>query len=261
MPCRIVAIAEIARRHRLKLIEDAACAIGSETLIGNQWHFVGYPIGDAVCFSFHPRKLLTTGDGGMITVRDPDLDARLRLLRQHGMTVNDRQRHQAGTIIFEEYATVGFNYRLTDLQAAIGRCQLRRLTSLVSRRRELAELYRHHLRDVPVTIPGDNAMTRTNWQSYCVILPPDRDQRAIMQQLLDAGISTRRGVMCAHREPAYLAAPENAGYRFPLPVSESIQDHGLILPLFPAMQESDVVRTATALRLALARTERKSTSC
>ncbi len=261
MPCRIGDIAMIAQRHGLKLIEDAACAIGSEMRTGNQWHPIGHPIGDAVCFSFHPRKLLTTGDGGMITVRDPALDARLRLLRQHGMTINDRQRHQANTIIIEEYAMVGFNYRLTDVQAAIGRCQLRRLPKLVVRRRELADLYRHHLRDLPVILPSDSDVTRTNWQSYCVILPSSQDQRAIMQHMLNAGISTRRGVMCAHREPAYQTHPENSGYRFPLPISERVQDHGLILPLFPAMQESDVARTATALGKALDRQETKAASC
>lgn len=261
MPCRIVEIAEIARRYGLKLVEDAACAIGSEIRTGNQWTRIGNPIGDAVCFSFHPRKLLTTGDGGMITMRDPKLDAQLRLLRQHGMSINDRQRHQADTIIFEEYTTVGYNFRLTDVQAAIGRCQLNRLPALLARRRELAGLFKRHLQDLPLVLPDDSATTVTNWQSYCVLLAENQNQRAVMQSLLEAGISTRRGVMCAHREPAYQSEPERSGYRFPLPQSEFIQDQGLILPLFPAMQESDILRIAAALSNALGQHGKKVRRC
>ncbi len=261
MPCHIAEIAEIARRHDLKLIEDAACAVGSELLRGNHWNRIGQPIGDAACFSFHPRKLLTTGDGGMITVREAALDAKLRLLRQHGMSVNDRQRHHANTVIFEEYLTVGYNARLTDVQAAIGRCQLRRLPELIAQRRILADLYHRSLQGLPLTLPADGDDTRTNWQSYCVLLAPGNDQGAIMQYMLDQGISTRRGVMCAHREPAYQNEPERGALRFPLPQSESVQDRGLILPLYPAMQEDDVRRVADVLGAALGRQQKRKISC
>jgi dTDP-4-amino-4,6-dideoxygalactose transaminase len=252
MPARSLEIAAIAKRHRLPLIEDAACAIGSETLDGNEWRRIGVPFGKLACFSLHPRKLLSTGDGGMITTDDEELAVRLRRLRQHGMSVNDQQRHHAQQVVFEDYVEVGFNFRLTDIQAAIGRCQLARLPQMVARRRELAESYRTRLSQIDgVTAPADRADTRTNWQSYCVMLPEGVDQRQVMQAMLDDGIATRRGVMNAHREPAY--ARGEAGVRFPLPVSEFAQDHGLILPMFDEMTDEDVETVSASLADALRR--------
>jgi perosamine synthetase len=236
MPARIAEIRAVAERRKLILIEDAACAVGSEIRTGEGWTRIGKPFGLAACFSFHPRKLLATGDGGIITTDDDDFAARLRLLRQHAMSVNDRARHQSDQVMFESYETVGFNYRLTDIQAAIGRCQLNRVPAMVTERRALAGAYQQALARIPGLVPPqDRADTRTNWQSYCVLLPEGADQRGVMQRLLDDGISTRRGVMCIHREPAYANPPESDGVRAPLPVSEEAQDRGVILPMFAGM--------------------------
>jgi perosamine synthetase len=252
MPARSAEIAAIASRHGIPLIEDAACAAGSETLDGNEWRRIGAPFDRLACFSLHPRKLLSTGDGGMITTDDTDLAARLRLLRQHGMSVNDQQRHQSQSVVFEEYLEVGFNYRLTDIQAAIGRCQLARLPQMVVRRRELAEIYRAKLGRIgDLGLPADRPDTRTNWQSYCILLPAGIDQRRVMQAMLDEGIATRRGVMNAHREPAYSCGEEAKGVRFPLPNSEAAQDRGLILPMFDEMTEQDVEIVSSSLANAL----------
>jgi perosamine synthetase len=130
--------ASLAADRGLKLIEDAACAIGSV--------YRGKPIGDnthsqLVCFSFHPRKIMSTGDGGMITTGDAAIARELRLLRQHGMSVNDLERHKSKTIVSESYPVLGYNYRLTDVQASIGLAQLRRLGSIIARRREIAARY------------------------------------------------------------------------------------------------------------------------
>ena len=125
----------LARRHGIPLIEDAACAIGSEILWNGRWEKIGKPHGDVACFSFHPRKVITTGDGGMITTANAEWDARFRLLRQHGMSVPDTVRHGSREVIFESYPEVGFNYRMTDIQAAVGREQLKRLPEIVDRRR------------------------------------------------------------------------------------------------------------------------------
>ena len=252
MPARSAEIAAIANRHGVPIIEDAACAAGSETLVGNEWRKIGAPLGRLACFSLHPRKLLSTGDGGMITTDDAELAARLRLLRQHGMSVNDQQRHQSQSVVFEEYLEVGFNYRLTDIQAAIGRCQLARLPQMVARRRELADIYRAKLGGISdLTLPADRADTRTNWQSYCVLLPAGTDQRQVMQAMLDEGIATRRGVMNAHREPAYATGAEAEGVRFALPNSEAAQDRGLILPMFDEMTEQDIEIVSSTLANAL----------
>ncbi|MBI2383235.1 MAG: DegT/DnrJ/EryC1/StrS family aminotransferase [Gammaproteobacteria bacterium] len=245
MPCRIAAIADIAARHGLHLVEDAACAIGSEVNTAGIWRTIGQPFGIAACFSFHPRKLLTTGDGGMITTNDPAFATRLRALRQHGMSLTDRQRHMAGSVIFESYDEIGFNYRMTDIQAAIGREQLKRLPLMLQRRRGLAALYQNRLAGIRgLGVPSDRRDTRTNWQSFHVLLPEHIDQHAAMSHLLARGIATRRGVMCAHLEPAY----SRHHARHNLQTSERARCHGMILPLFPAMTENDVDRVVSALQ-------------
>src|SRR5262249_43946963 len=142
-----------AERHGLPVIEDAACAIGSKIHLDGSWDRIGKPHGTVACFSFHPRKIVTTGDGGMLTTRDPDLDRQFRLLRQHGMSVPDTPRHAAKKVIFENYPVVGFNYRMTDIQAAVGRVQLRRLPGLLARRRQLAARYTEALREIPGLVP------------------------------------------------------------------------------------------------------------
>lgn len=246
MPCDMPAILAIARRHGLKVVEDAACCAGSEISVDGRWERIGKPHGDAACFSFHPRKVITTGDGGMITTNDPDLDARFRLLRQHAMSVPDTVRHNAREIIFEEYPVLGFNYRMTDIQGAIGIEQLKRLDGLVSERRRNAALYTELLRDLPVTPPHEPQWCRSNWQSYQVMLS-GVDQKAVMQGMQDKGIATRRGIMCAHREAAYRA---EGTCRLPadgLPASESVQDNGILLPLFPGMTGDDVRQVVDAL--------------
>jgi perosamine synthetase len=223
MPCDLARIARVAQQHSMPLIEDAACAIGSEVLWNGRWERIGRPHGDVACFSFHPRKLLSTGDGGMLTTRHKGWDAQFRLWRQHSMSVADTVRHSSAKVISESYPELGFNYRMTDLQAAIGREQLRRLPEMVSRRRELAQHYAELLGDIPgLRLPAEPDWARSNWQSYCVRLPSRARQRQVMQRMLDAGIATRRGIMCAHREPAYQNQPwRSAG---PLKCSERAQD-------------------------------------
>ena len=262
MPARIDAIRALAGRRKLILIEDAACAVGSEVKTGEGWIRIGKPFGLAACFSFHPRKLLATGDGGMITTDDGDFAARLRSLRQHAMSVNDRARHQSSEVTFESYMEVGFNHRLTDIQAAIGRCQLQRLPGMVAERRVLAGAYQQSLARIPGLIaPQDRGDTRSNWQSYCILLPVGADQRGVMQRLLDDGISTRRGIMCIHREPAYANPPESDGVRFPLPLSEEAQDRGVILPIFAGMTADQARWVASRIDEALAATPGKARAC
>jgi dTDP-4-amino-4,6-dideoxygalactose transaminase len=249
MPCDLAAVLAVARAHRLPVIEDAACAIGSEIELDGSWRKIGRPVGDVVCFSFHPRKVLTVGDGGMLTTANPEWDARFRLWRQHGMSVPDTLRHGSQSVIFESYPVQGFNYRMTDLQAAVGREQLKRLPEIVARRRALAEDYRRWLAGVDgVTPPVEPAWARSNWQSYCVRLDADLDQRRVMQFMLDRGIATRRGIMCIHMEPAHADLP----LRHPLPRSEAARDHSILLPLFPQMTEPMQAHVVDSLSDAIA---------
>jgi dTDP-4-amino-4,6-dideoxygalactose transaminase len=252
MPCDLARLTEIADKYSLPLIEDAACAIGSEVFVKGKWERIGKPHGDVACFSFHPRKIVSTGDGGMITTKHKAWDDKFRLWRQHGMSVSDSVRHSSAQVIFEAYSDFGFNYRMTDIQAAVGREQLKRLVKIVARRRELAKAYHFSLRGVPgLKLPSEPSWARGNWQSYCVNLPDDCDQRETMQVLLEHGIATRRGIMCVHREPAYRKQPwRPAG---PLSRSEQAQDRSILLPIYPQMSEIDQESIASALRQALTR--------
>jgi dTDP-4-amino-4,6-dideoxygalactose transaminase len=246
MPCDLDRLVHLAHRRGLILVEDAACAIGSEVLWKGRWERVGRPHGDVACFSFHPRKVMSTGDGGMITTRRADWDKQFRLLRQHAMSLPDTVRHGASKVMFERYDSVGFNYRMTDIQAAVGREQLKRLPATVARRRQLAARYGELLAALPgLSLPDEPAYGRTNWQSFCIRLSDAVDQVGLMQHLLDAGVSTRRGIMCAHREPAY----SDVACR--LPHSEQAQDHCVLLPLYPDMTDADQERVAIALAGAL----------
>lgn len=250
MPCDLRHIVAIALRHHVPVIEDAACAIGSELLWKGEWEKIGAPHGDVACFSFHPRKVISTGDGGMITTRHADWDQRFRLLRQHAMSVPASERHGASQVIFETYPEVGFNYRMTDIQAAVGREQLKRLPGIVCERRSLARQYAELLGDQSdLELPQEPPGARSNWQSYSVGLPEHADQRAVMQSMLEAGVSTRRGIMCAHLEPAHSDLPR----RRALPQSERAQARRVLLPLFPGMTSEQQVQVVTALRQAIDR--------
>lgn len=252
MPCDLHRIAQLSSSHGIPLIEDAACATGSEILWDGTWEKLGKPHGDIACFSFHPRKVVTTGDGGMLTTASPEYDAKFRLWRQHGMSVPDTVRHGSKQVIFEDYPELGFNYRMTDLQAAIGREQLKRLPEIIAARRQLARAYAEYLANIPgLRPPAEPEWARSNWQSYCVALPPGVDQREIMQALLDRGISTRRGVMNAHLEAAY-AAPGSHRIAGDLRRSEAAQSGTIMLPLFAQMGADEVSLIAQSLRDVLA---------
>ncbi|MCA1497361.1 MULTISPECIES: DegT/DnrJ/EryC1/StrS family aminotransferase [unclassified Bradyrhizobium] len=245
MPCDLTALATLADRQGIILIEDAACAAGSQIRVDGSWERVGKPHGRIACFSFHPRKVITTGEGGMLTTSDAKLDHKFRLLRQHGMSVPDIVRHGSQQVIFEDYLVVGYNYRMTDIQAAVGREQLERLPALVSRRRAIAARYREMLGNFGgLRLPIEPEWARSNWQSYCVGLPDRVDQLKIMQSLLDQGIATRRGIMCSHREAPYAKDK----HRHDLRHSEFAQDNSILLPIYAQMNEEDQERVACALR-------------
>lgn len=240
LPADLDAFDDIARRYRLPLIEDAACALGSR--------YRGRPIGGhghLCCFSFHPRKVISTGEGGMILTDDHQMAEQARLLRQHGMDTSDRDRHAARDLVTERYPVLGFNYRLTDVQAAIGVAQMRRLDELVARRRALADSYNRGLVDHPYLLtPETPPRCEPNFQSYAVRLiddsPLDRDD--VLRALRERCIAGKAGVMTIHREAAYAAFAKHS-----LPRTERASDRSLLLPLFPEMAESDAERVLAAL--------------
>jgi dTDP-4-amino-4,6-dideoxygalactose transaminase len=241
LPADVAAFRRLARRARVKLVEDAACAIGS--------HVDGKAVGgdaDVAVFSFHPRKLVTTGEGGMIVTRNRRLAARLRSLRHHGVSMSDFARHATGKVVIEGYREVGYNYRMTDLQAAVGLVQLGRLEDLVARRQEQGDRYdRAFAKHPALVIPHVAPNVRFNYQTYLLrLLPGARVRRdALMQRLLEQGIATRRGVMAAHREPAY----RRTRLRVPLLATDEADRAAIVLPLYHAMTPAEQDRVIEAV--------------
>ncbi|MBG0563917.1 DegT/DnrJ/EryC1/StrS family aminotransferase [Actinoplanes aureus] len=240
VPFDTAALRKAADGWGVALVEDAACAAGSTVY--------GQPAGTGArvaAWSFHPRKLLTTGEGGMVTVDDASSAARLRRLREHGMNVSAADRHASKQPVLEAYLETAFNYRMTDIQAAVGLVQLGRLPGMVAQRRELAARYHSLLADVDGLVPvRDPAYGQTNYQSFWVLLdgfPVSRDE--VLVSLAEQGISARRGIMAAHLEPAY--ADVTPG---PLPVTERITRDSLILPLHHKLTGEDQEHIAGVLR-------------
>jgi perosamine synthetase len=232
LPADLDAIQKIADKYNLIVIDDAACAIGSE--------YKGKKIGghgNIACFSFHPRKIITTGEGGMITTDDPEIAARLRRFRHHGMSVSDIERHVANKIIIETYPDLGYNYRMTDIQAAMGLEQVKKLPFIIKMRRQIAGIYDEELSKIPyVRVPQVPTYAFHNYQSYWIELlesaPVDRNM--LMSKLLEKGIATRRGIMAIHMEPYY------KGYsRLSLPTTEKITMNTVLLPLYPTLSSEE----------------------
>ena len=245
MPADIDVFKSLCAKHNLQLIEDAACAVGSS--------FKGKKIGshgNLTCFSFHPRKVITTGDGGMITTDNEEHYKRLKLLRQHAMSVNDRERHTSTKLIFEDHLEVGYNYRMTDIQAAVGIKQLEKLDFIIAERRKIAEHYNKAFKNISgVRIPEERENYFTNYQSYALYLIPEGKltRNQFMERMLEKGISTRRGIMTSHRESAYKNESKNVS----LPESEKYADNSVILPLYYPMSTSDIETVIKEVQLLL----------
>lgn len=243
LPADIDVFKKLCEEKNLILIEDAACAAGSE--------YKGKKIGshsDLVCFSFHPRKVITTGDGGMIATSNEAYRDRLKILRQHGMSVNDRIRHESTKIIFEDHIEVGYNYRMTDIQAAVGIKQLEKLDMLVSERRKIAHQYNEAFQEISsIRIPVEEEGYFTNYQSYVIFLKPECkiSRNNLMQNLLDKGIATRRGVVTTHRETAYKKYVNGLS----LPISEDASDRSIVIPLYYPMPQEEIDYVIDSIKL------------
>jgi len=237
VPVDLDPIRALCEPRGIIVVEDAACAIGS------RYH--GRPVGagaEVAAWSFHPRKILTTGEGGMLSTPRQDYADRARRLREHAMSVSAADRHASILAPPEEYLEVGFNYRMTDLQAAVGLVQLGRLREAVQRRRELAATYANAFAGVDgLRLVGDPGYGIGNFQSCWMEIGPafplGRD--GLMAHLAQDGISARRGIMAAHRQPAY-AGKDTGGAS--LEVTNWLTDHTLILPLYHQLALHDQVR-------------------
>jgi perosamine synthetase len=255
LACDIDTIVQIAGRQGLHVVEDAAPAIGA-TYTGprasgastgsERVRKVGAGPHQTV-FSFHPRKVITTGEGGMIMTADDAIAARLRSLRHHGMSVSDLERHAADRVIHEEYGEIGFNYRLSDIHAAIGIAQMDKLDSILAAIRERAERYNDELPRIRgIAIPYEPPYARHTYQTYMITLTKDarlgRDE--LMTRLLARGIATRHGIMASHLEPAYTSRHGTVA----LPVTEELARTTMIIPLYATMTEDEQTYVIDALR-------------
>jgi dTDP-4-amino-4,6-dideoxygalactose transaminase len=245
LPARIDAFEWLAREHKLTIIEDAATSFGARF----QGAYLGAR-GNPTCFSFHPRKMITTGEGGMLLTVSADQAERARQLRATGASISDLARHQARGILQQVYQEAGFNYRMTDFQAAIGLVQLRRLPDMLRLRTEQARYYDAQLGNLDeVMRPLVPQGTTHCYSSYCIQLRQEarcsRDD--VLEGMADRGISCRRGIPPLYAEPFFQA-------RFPnlhLPVSEEIGRSTLFLPIFPGLTENQQARVVAALKACL----------
>jgi perosamine synthetase len=246
----MAAVGEVARRHGLWVLEDAACALG--TRLGSRH---AGTIGDAGCFSFHPRKSITTGEGGMVVTDDTELAGLARSLRDNGASRSNHDRHtQEGSFRLADYDRLGFNYRMTDLQGALGSVQMDRLDWILSVRRRQAAYYEHALGALPwLRTPQAGEREVHGWQSYVCLYAPQEPTLANLAELREgrdrlmaalerAGISTRPGThapVCTgfYRE-RYGFEPD----RFPR--AQFAESLSIALPLFAGMADQDLERVA-----------------
>lgn len=242
-------ILAIAAWHGLQVIEDAAPAAGAV--------YHGRPVGaisPLTCFSFHPRKSLSTGEGGMITTDSSQYAAKARVLRSHGASVSDLARHQSGQVLTEEYDELGYNYRMTDIQAAIGLEQMKKWDCILAARQRLAVRYGRLLSEMPGVSPPfvPDGLTHT-YQSYAIRLDPARTppRERIMEQMLQQGVATRRGIMAIHEEPYYRRYAQRQGREVKLPVTEAITRETLLLPIYTTLTDDEQEFVGAALRDAL----------
>jgi UDP-4-amino-4,6-dideoxy-N-acetyl-beta-L-altrosamine transaminase len=247
-PCDLAAIATLARRYGFRVIEDASHAIGGRYMsepIGNGRHT------DITVFSFHPVKLITTGEGGLATTNDPDLAARMARLRSHGISrdpteMQGRIQGELEGPWYYQQLELGFNYRLTDIQAALGHSQLQRLDDYVARRQHLATRYDRMLAALPLRLPYRDPAHRSALHLYPVQVPGDR--RRVFDALRQAGIGVNVHYIPVHTQPDYARFGFQSG---DFPVAEAYYERAISLPLYPLLTEVEQDQVVAALRDAL----------
>jgi perosamine synthetase len=249
-PADLDELRALADRHNLLLIEDAAHSLGAthrNRPIGS--------IADLTTFSLHPVKHITTGEGGMITTNDDALASRLRLFRNHGISTDHRQREAQGSW-FYEMLDLGYNYRITDFQCALGLSQLKHLEAWVARRREIARQYDEAFRDVALDPIVTRADRESSWHLYVIQLRLDAlraDRAQIFRELREQGLGVNVHYIPVHVHPYYQSLGWKRGM---FPVAEAAYERLITLPLFPAMRDEDVARVIDVVTSTLARHRR-----
>ena len=241
LPADLDPFIELARRRGLLLIDDAATALGAR--------YRGRPLGGCgvpTVFSFHPRKVITTGEGGMIVTDDSQLAEKARVLRSAGASVSDLARHEAKGALVQTYPEPGYNYRLTDLQAAVGLVQLGRLPAIQAERRRQAQVYTRAFAGSELAPPHVPSYAEPAWSSYCVRLGPNATVRAdaVVRRLAEQGVACRHGIPPLHFEPWFRERLKGLS----LPHTEAVARETLFLPIFPGLTETQQARVIKVTR-------------
>jgi len=245
-PCDMPAIAEVARRQGALVIEDASHALGSRfEHDGNIYSIGAHPWSDMTTFSFHPVKTMTTGEGGAILTDNDELADRCRLFRSHGM-----ERNRPEEPWYYEMKQPGFNYRITDLQCALGSSQLKRLEEFIGRRQEIVDTYNQAFQTLenlktPIPVAGG----RSAWHLYAVqidFVDMEKPRAQVMKELLELGVGTQVHYIPVHLQTYYR---DKYGYApGKCPTAEAFYERCLSLPLFPAMTDGDVAQVIDAVQ-------------
>lgn len=245
LPADMQAIMNIARKYHLVVVEDAACGLGAR--IGKK--YVG-TFGDMGAFSFHPRKAITTAEGGLLVTKTKRWADTARILRAHGASISVKERHTSKKIMNESYPLIGYNFRMSDIHAALGISQFRKLEKSLAARSEIAKRYSEAFKDhSEITIPLVPAGMTHSFQSYIIRIKGNKSRRdRLMQKLLDDGIATRRGVMASHLEKPY----RKMYPKLRLAETERAAAQTICLPLFPQLSENDQEYVIDRLKKSLA---------
>jgi UDP-4-amino-4,6-dideoxy-N-acetyl-beta-L-altrosamine transaminase len=249
LPCDLAGIGELSRRYGFRVIEDASHAIGAryqDSIIGD------CRFSDITVFSFHPVKIITTGEGGMATTRDPQLARAMQLRRSHGVTreASELRRGDEGAWYYEQQC-LGFNYRMTEMQAALGLSQLQHLSEWVARRHKLADAYDAQLRPLPVILPSRPAGSRSALHLYVILIDATRTQlsrRVVFERLRAAGIGVHVHYIPVHTHPDFQSLGFRAGA---FPEAEGYYARCLSLPMYAGLSDADQQEVCEALRRAL----------
>jgi UDP-4-amino-4,6-dideoxy-N-acetyl-beta-L-altrosamine transaminase len=241
--CEMAAIADLAKQYGFYVIEDAAHALGGE--------YKGQKIGscsysDITVFSFHPVKIITTGEGGMVLTNNQALFEKVSLLRTHGITREpDKMYEPSQGAWYYQQITLGYNYRMTDIQAALGLSQMQRLDSFISQRHELAKAYNENLRNLPLQLPWQHPDSYSAWHLYVIRL---NKRRQVFESLREAGIGVNVHYIPVHTQPYY----QHKGFKLgDFPEAEKYYDEAISLPIYPLLTKIQQKKIITDLKKAL----------
>lgn len=233
LACNLDQIIALAKQHKLTIIEDAACALGATS----GGHFAGTR-GDLGSFSFHPRKAITSGEGGLLVTNDDEKANRLRILRNHGID------YKSGKM---DFVAAGFNYRMTDIQAALVLSQFQRFNSIIDYKQELAEIYKKELAQTSYIIPTVPANHVHTWQSFHILVPERINRDVFIEKMKSAGVGVNLGAQCIPNETFYQEKYRlNCSVLFPNALTAN--QKGLVLPLYEKLEKSDILHVCTILK-------------